>query len=223
MRHSACWPSPVGRKFRDKLLVLNAGPACLRFFLGGVFVRYFVAAAISVLAIAGCGSSSAPTAPTPTGVAVGSAATGTASPVRATRTPRPVSVAIDRGFARMVRSLCAAFARKDSAAVTRDLPYYQYNSGLRYGMLGDGEGQTGDPSLMTTWLAHSSVHCVLQSSGSHGHGTVLATGWPLKGGSALIELDTYSGQWKINDFTFGPYGALYRALQTVRPILRYAG
>ena len=48
----------------------------------------------------------------------------------------------------------AALARKDSSTVTKALPYYQYNSGLRYGMLGDGEGQTGDPGSMATWLAH---------------------------------------------------------------------
>ncbi len=218
-----CWWIPGRDKFRDKLLEMNAGQLCLRFLLGGEFVRYLLTTALLALAIAGCSPSSSPPAPTPTGSTAGSGATGIPSPTRIVRTPHPVSVAVDRGFAQVVRSLCAAFARKDPASVTRDLPYYQYNSGLRYGMLGDGEGQTGDPSLMATWLAHSSVRCALQSSGSHGHGTVLATGWPLRGGSALIEFDTYAGRWKINDFTFGPYGALYRALQTARPIVRYAG
>jgi hypothetical protein len=186
-------------------------------------VRWLLTTTVLGLSVAGCGSTSAPTSPTSTSLTTRHGATGTTSSTQVARTPRPISVAVDPGFAGAVRTLCAEFGRKDSSAVTRDLPYYQYNSGLRYGMLGDGEGQTGDPSLMATWLAKSSVRCVLQSSGSHGHGTVLATGWPLRGGSALIELDTYSGQWKINDFTFGPYGALYRALQTVRPVVRYAG
>jgi hypothetical protein len=186
-------------------------------------VRYFVSAAVLALMLAGCSSNSAPPPPSPTGTPARDGATRTVSPTQIARTPRPNSVAIDRGFAQAARSMCVAFARRDSSAVTRDLPFYQYNSGLRYGTLGDGEGQTGDPSLMATWLAHSSVRCVFQSSGSHGHGTVLATGWPVRGGSALIELDIYSGRWKINDLTFGRYGALYRAMQTDRPVIRYAG
>jgi hypothetical protein len=201
---------------------MSAGCTCLRFFVAGEFVRFIISMVVLAVALVGCSSSAAPAPPTPTVTSV-RGATGIPPVPHATRTARPVSVVVDSGFASAVRSLCAAFVRKDSTAVTRALPYYQYNSGLRYGVLGDGEGQTGDPSLMATWLAHSSVRCVLQSSGVHGHGTVLATGWHEPGGSALIELDTYSGRWKINDFTFGPYRALYRALQTVRPVVRYAG
>jgi hypothetical protein len=180
-------------------------------------VRYIISAALLGLALSGCGSIASPSSPTETSTA----ATRTVSPTEVALTP--TTIAVDQGFAQTVRTVCTAFSNKDAAAVTRNLPYYQYNSGLRYGVLGDGEGQTGDPSLMTTWLAHAHVQCKFQSSGSHGHGTVLATGWPQQGGTALIELDTYSGRWKINDFTFGPFGELYRAMQTARPILRYAG
>jgi hypothetical protein len=202
---------------------MSAGRTCLRFFVAGDFVRFICCITMMAAALVGCSSSAAPTSPTPTNSSIHGGTTGILPIPHITRTVRPVSVVVNSGFATAVRSLCDAFARKDSSAVTRALPYYQYNSGLRYGVLGDGEGQTGDPGLMTSWLAHSSVHCVLQSSGTHGHGTVLATGWHEPGGSALIELDTYSGRWKINDFTFGPYRALYRALQTVRPVIRYAG
>ena len=138
---------------------------CLRFFVAGEFVRFIISMAIFAVALVGCSSSASPASPTATATSVRTGASGTPPAPRLTPTPRPVSVVVDGGFATAVRSLCAALARKDSSTVTRALPYYQYNSGLRYGMLGDGEGQTGDPGLMATWLAHSSVHCVLQSSG----------------------------------------------------------
>lgn len=186
-------------------------------------MRYLLAAGVLVLALAGCGSSAAPAAPTPTAVATATGVPATVPGARSNATPRPAAVAVDGGFASIVRVICGALARRDAGTVTAALPYYQYNSGLRYGMLGDGEGQTGDPSLMTTWLAHSHVQCKLQSSGSHEHGTVLATGWPQPGGTALIEFDTYSGRWKINDFTFGVYGPLARAIQTAGPIVPYTG
>ena len=38
-----------------------------------------------------------------------------------------------------------------------------------------GEGTTADPSEMRTWLAGSHVRCTYFTSGSNGHGTVLAT------------------------------------------------
>jgi hypothetical protein len=186
-------------------------------------VRYIISVALLGLALSGCSSSASPSSPTPTTTSPGGAPTQTVLPPHSSPAPRPSPVTVDRTFAQAVRTICAAFAHRDASVVTGALPYYQYNSGLRYGMLGDGEGQTGDPGLMATWLAHSRIRCTLESSGSHGHGTVLATGWPQQGGAALIELDTYAGHWKINDFTFGPYGALYRAMQTVRPLVRYAG
>lgn len=186
-------------------------------------MRRMFAVALLGVALAGCSSSAAPAAPTPTGAPVktGTPAAIPSSPATAAAHPTPVH--INAGFASTIGTLCTAFARRDSATVTSALPYFQYNSGLRYGSLGDGEGQNGDPSLMATWLANSHVQCKLQSSGAYGHGTVLATGWSLPGGTALVELDTYSGRWKINDFTFGPYGALVRALHTAGPIARFKG
>jgi hypothetical protein len=186
-------------------------------------VRSIIPVVLLGLALSGCSSSASPSSPTPTTTAPTTATSPTVSSAPSSPPPRPTNVPVDRGFAQTVRTLCAAFAHRDASVVTGALPYYQYNSGLRYGMLGDGEGETGDPSLMAGWLAHSRIRCTLQSSGSHGHGTVLATGWPQRGGAALVELDTYAGHWKINDFTFGPYGALYRAMQTARPLLRYTG
>ncbi|GAC1445531.1 MAG: hypothetical protein NVSMB52_06910 [Chloroflexota bacterium] len=101
------------------------------------------------------------------------------------------------------------------------LPYYQYNSGVRYGRLGDGEGQTGDPALIGTWLAGTSIKCVLFTGDVAGHGTVLTSGWAQPGGWNLIEMDTFNGVWKINDFTFGDRSALYQAMQATRPVLKY--
>jgi hypothetical protein len=74
-----------------------------------------------------------------------------------------------------VKSLCQAFQKKDSNTVIADLPYFQYNSGLRWGMMGDGEGNTSDPSTVRSWLAASNVHCDYYTPGENGHGTLLAS------------------------------------------------
>ena len=113
----------------------------------------------------------------------------------------------------------------DSSALRNDLPYYQYNSGLRYGMLGDGEGRTGDPALLTAWLAGGNVRCRLITRDIAGHGTVLAGGWTAAPGPwSLIEMDTYNGTWKVNDFTFGNHSDLYAAMQTTSaPLEVYRG
>ncbi|HEX6506554.1 MAG TPA: hypothetical protein VF221_02885 [Chloroflexota bacterium] len=185
-------------------------------------MRRILAAILLGLAIGGCSSSSAPPKLTPTPSSAGPIASTTPSksgPSPATAVP----VSVDAGFTAFVHTVCTSLVRRDASTVIGLLPYYQYNSGLRYGMLGDGEGQTGDPSLLRTWLAGANIRCEYMSAGTSGHGTVLATGWPERGGTALIEMDTFSGHWKINDFTFGNHGALYTALQTVRPILRYRG
>jgi hypothetical protein len=110
---------------------------------------------------------------------------------------------------------------RDAGTVINQLPYYQYNSGLRYGMLGDGEGETGDPSLMRTWLSRSGVQCKYFTPDVAGHGTVLTRGWAQPGGWGLIEMDTFNGHWKINDFTFGGGPALYHAMRVAGPILAY--
>jgi hypothetical protein len=99
--------------------------------------------------------------------------------------------------------------------------YYQYNSGLRWGMLGDGEGHTSDPSLMSTWLASTRPRCVSFSSGAGGHGNVLTSGWVQPAAWGIVELDNVNGHWKINDFTFGSQGALAHAMQVSRPIIQY--
>lgn len=123
-----------------------------------------------------------------------------------------------------LRTICNALARSDASAIKARLPYYQYNSGLRYGVLGDGEGRTADPGLLDTWLQASPVRCQFYTPDLAGHGTLLASGWKQQpGGWGLIEMDTFNGTWKINDFTFGPRGALYFAMQTSHPVLVYRG
>jgi hypothetical protein len=123
-----------------------------------------------------------------------------------------------------VNSLCRALAGKNSKVVQADLPYYQYNSGLRWGLMGDGLGHTDDPALLNSWLSGGSPHCAAYTPDAAGHGTLLATGWGTPGPSALIELDVYPGKhWKINDFTFGSRVALRNAMQTAGPAIPYSG
>jgi len=98
---------------------------------------------------------------------------------------------------------------------------YQYNTGVRYGNLGDGEGQSADPSILSTWLGSAVISCRYYTPDVAGHGTLLTSGWRLAGGWGLIEMDNLDGTWKINDFTFGTSSALYYAMHTSHPILAY--
>jgi hypothetical protein len=131
-------------------------------------------------------------------------------------TPKPSS-----GFVAFLGSLCQAIGSHDAGTVQNALMNYQYNTGVRYGNLGDGEGQTGDPSILNSWLGTAVIRCRYFTADIAGHGTLLTSGWPLGGGWSLIEMDVVGGSWKINDFTFGSPSALYRAMQTSRPILTY--
>ena len=139
-----------------------------------------------------------------------------------TAAPTPV-VTVGSSYAAFIDASCHAFAAGDTNTISNELPYYQYNSGLRYGTLGDGEGQTGDPSLLGTWLQGGTVRCQYFTPDVAGHGTLLTSGWQQPGGWSLIELDTFNGAWKINDFTFGDCASLYRAMQTSQPIVTYHG
>lgn len=178
---------------------------------------------VVLLFLAGCGSSQAtststPAEPTSTPRALpGETVTGG----HPTPGPHPRPVAVERTYAAFVTDICLAFRSRHASAITAELPYFQYNSGLRYGQLGDGEGQTGDIGLMNTWLSHSAVRCVLYTPGEAGHGTLLTSGWSQPGGWALLDLDTYDGHWKINDFTFGKQADLTYAMHVMHPILPY--
>jgi hypothetical protein len=130
---------------------------------------------------------------------------------------------VGKPYLSFVRSLCGALSRGDSKAVSGSLMYYQYNSGLRWGMLGDGEGHTADPGLLRTWLARARPHCVSFSPGHAGHGNLLTSGWREPAPWGIVEMDMLHGHWKINDFTFGSGTALARAMQVERPILPYHG
>jgi hypothetical protein len=178
-----------------------------------------LALGVLLVALAGCGSgnSSPPPTLTPTAVKVAVIPTSTTAPApTATATVSPA-------YRSFLNSICAAFGRSDAGAIINSLMYYQYNSGLRYGTLGDGEGQTGDPSLMRTWLSGRRVQCRYFTPDSAGHGTVLTAGWQSPGRWSLIELDTVQGHWKINDFTFGNQGSLFRAMRVAGIILPYHG
>lgn len=138
--------------------------------------------------------------------------------------PKPVpTVAVSRDYASFTATICHSFGTHDASTIINALPYFQYNSGLRYGTMGDGEGQTADPTLLRTWLASAKVSCNYITRDVAGHGTLLASGWTQPGGWSLIELDTYGGHWKINDFTFGDRATLYNAMQTGGPIVPFRG
>ncbi|MBV9279828.1 MAG: hypothetical protein JOZ41_07085 [Chloroflexi bacterium] len=181
--------------------------------------------ALPLLAVAltACGSQSTP--PPPPRTVTSTPTTRPVPPTRPPPTPVPTpTVTVSKSFAAFRDRLCGAFARNDASAAINLLPYYQYNDGVRYGYLGDGEGQSGDPNLLRTWLAGTRVRCLFFTPDVAGHALLLTNGWPLPHGSwNLIEADTFNGTWKINDFTFGTRAALYRAMQVMQPILPYRG
>ncbi len=138
--------------------------------------------------------------------------------------PKPVpTVAVSRDYASFTATICHSFATRDASTIINALPYFQYNSGLRYGTMGDGEGQTADPALLHTWLSSTTVTCNFFTRDVAGHGTLLASGWTQPGGWSLVDLDTYGGHWKINDFTFGDRATLYNAMHTGGPIVPFRG
>jgi hypothetical protein len=176
------------------------------------------------MAMTGCSSLGGAPAPTPVPTAT-ERAVGT-HPYHSTPLPTVArSVAMSPAYQGFLKTLCGALTARDATTLRGQLAYYQYNSGLRYGALGDGEGTTGDPALLTSWLASAPVHCALVTPDIAGHGTVLTRGWASAPGPwSLIEMDTYSGTWKINDFTFGRRPALYAAMQnSPQPIEAYRG
>lgn len=181
----------------------------------GCFVRGMLCVLLLLLAVAACGGSHT-ALPPPTKTPV-----PTNPPPQPTATVTRTLARVSARYRAFLDSACHAFATRDSNALASDLSNYQYNNGLRYGMLGDGEGQTGDPSLFSTWLAHGPVACVSYSPDVAGHGTLLTRGWPLGGGWGLIDLDIFNGSWKFNDFTFGTRNALISAMATSHPILQF--
>lgn len=176
--------------------------------------------AVIALACAGCSTFATSPKATPT-----SMATSTASPKA---TPTSIGPVIPTNFKpspqyrAFVHSMCSAFAARSAGTIQSDLMNYQYNTGVRYGALGDGEGQTADASVLPGWLsAPAHVRCNYYTPDIAGHGTLLTSGWTQSGSWSLIEMDTINGAWKINDFTFGTSSALYQAMQTTHPVLKY--
>lgn len=179
---------------------------------------------VLALVLSGCGVLSAGSSPTvtPAPSATSEPPTSIPTPNRPRPTATPV---IGRDYASFITSLCHALTHRDAGAVIAALPHYQYNSGLRYGYLGDGEGQTADPGNARNWLASSHVACEYFTPDASGHGVVLTRGWSMPQGPwSLVEVDIFAGHWKINDFTFGTRQTLYHALLTTSgPVLRFAG
>ncbi len=195
----------------------DAGRTCLRLSVTatalaeGSPVRGLAPAFVLVILSAGCGTASQPP-PSPT-AKVAAAASPTAR-VAPSETPTPTTTPAYRRF---LTTLCSALAGRDATTVQGLLPYYQYNNGVRYGWLGDGEGQTADPSILASWLNQGNVRCTRFTPDIAGHGTVLTSGWSLRGGWSLIEMDIYGGAWKINDFTFGDQPTLAAAMRQAYP------
>ncbi|HZU13627.1 MAG TPA: hypothetical protein VFB58_12375 [Chloroflexota bacterium] len=180
-------------------------------------MRFFLLLTL-VVALAGC-SGSASSSPTPVPTRVAS--------VRSTPTPHPTAIALDARYLAFVHRVCTDLAARNAAAVAALLMRYQYNSGLRWGLIGDGEGHTTSPSVLGTWLAHSRVRCISLTPDNVGHGAVLTSGWSLPSGSvvtqtaqpswAIVEFDMIGGAWKINDWTFGSPTILQQAIHVNTP------
>jgi hypothetical protein len=188
----------------------------------GAGVRTAIVCAVFMVLLAGCGSSDGtPTAvPTSAGTSPTAAPSGSSTPVSGPT----ATVVLEPAYMSFVRSLCNDFKSGNASGVTGRLMNYQYNTGLRWGMFGDGEGHTSDPSLMTTWLTGAHVHCTELSPSTAGHGTLMTAGWTQPGRYGLLDLDLLNGEWKINDFTFGSEQQMARAMhQVVRPIIAYTG
>lgn len=175
---------------------------------------------IVACSLVGCGLQKSAPAPTPT-------ARSLAAPTApaATAPPKPAATVVAHpspDYMSFLGRLCTAFRQRDAGTVINSLAYFEYNSGLRYGFLGDGEGQTGDPNLLRGWLAVDRVRCAYYTPDVAGHGLLLTRGWKEPGGRwSVIELDTFNGHWKINDFTFGRRASMWRAMQVAQPVVRY--
>lgn len=205
---------PFALRCRGRMMTSSEAQAAgLRFFVTGDGHMRWLAIPFLAVAVSGCsvmGSSRPSPSPTARVVARGP-------------TPKPAATAVrvDPGYAAFLHTICRAFTTGDAATVINSLPYYQYNSGLRYGMLGDGEGQTGDPGLLHAWMAGGGVRCRYFTPSDGAHGTVLTSGWKAPAAWSLLEIDSFSGKWKINDFTFGDRNSLYGVMHTAVPILPY--
>lgn len=175
-----------------------------------------VAALLLAILLAGCATTASSTStPTPTSLS-------TVAPTQTVPVPSPTpTVVVGKRYASFLHIVCSALASGNAKQIIDLLPYYQYNSGLRYGTLNGGEGQTGSPSLMDTWLASARPHCVSFTPGVMGHGTVLTVGWKTPAPASIVEFDMFNGHWKVNDFTFATRAALERAMHVSSPILRY--
>lgn len=191
----------------------------LRLCAKGWCVRRLVCGLSLMVALSGCsvGASGGSPTSTPAPTATITATTASTPTAHATPTVPPIG----KPYAAFLSSICHAFTQGDAGAIINSLPYYQYNNGLRYGTLGGGAGTSTDPSTMKGWLSHAGVRCTYFTPDIAGHGTVLTKGWRIMGGWSLIELDMFSGHWKINDLTFSTGNALYRAMQTAGPTLLY--
>jgi hypothetical protein len=170
--------------------------------------------------VAGCGSPSASKNATVTPTVPGITSTATPAPTPVVE-PTP-KVVLAPAYLSFLHTVCHSLSAGDAAVVTAHLMHYQYNSGLRWGMFGDGEGTTSDPSEISTWFSGSHVVCQAVSSNIGGHGTLLTSGWARPAPWSLLDLDLLNGQWVINDFTFGSAARLARAMhQVAQPVVRY--
>ena len=172
-----------------------------------------------VLTLAGCGFPGTTPAPAPTPTAL-PPPQPTPPVVRRTATPskpkqHPVQVAA--GFKTFLRTFCGALSAGNAGEIENELPYYQYNSGVYYGTFDGAGGQTGQPTLLATWLQSAHPQCVRFSMTDSQHGAVTTQGWGFDGGWGVVEFDRYGSVWKINDFTFGKSGQVRYALWSTSP------
>ena len=192
----------------------------LRAFVGGNCLKKIAAGLTCALALTACGSSNKSTLPVSSAGTPGTAVPGpTAGPTR--KAGAPTRVALSHAYNRLLKSFCTGAQEHNSNVVASFLPYYQYNSGVRYGQMGDGAGQTGSPDLLRTWVRTGHIQCVDTGPDISGHAVLLSRGWPRPGGWSLTEFDVYNGVWKINDFTFGHENILRNRMQIAGPLRAY--
>lgn len=180
---------------------------------------YFVGIAITAFTLTSCGMPGAAPAASPTSTPL-PPPQPTAPVVHRTATPsKPKShpIAVTADFKSFLRSFCGALSARDANTLQNQLPYYQYNSGVYYGTFDGAGGQTGQPTLISTWLQGGNPRCVRFSMTDSQHGAVTTQGWGFDGGWSVVEFDKYGSVWKINDFTFGKSGQVRYALWSTTP------
>lgn len=125
---------------------------------------------------------------------------------------------MSRTYVAFIRLVCQSFAGKSGASIVNLLPHYRYNSSDPYfGAFNRGEGQWAVPSVVRGWVKSGRIRCIRYTASIDGHGDIVTRGWALTGSWGLIDVDEFSGKWKINDLTVGTSSAVRHAFFGTAP------